>query len=53
MLTATQQAKVVMGTLDTQIKEIEARDREMTALQNALNQKIRNFSVTTRQYDNL
>ncbi|MEG4485914.1 polysaccharide biosynthesis tyrosine autokinase [Microcoleus sp. D2_18a_B4] len=54
ILTATQQAKeVVMGNLETQIKEIEARDREMTALQNALNQKIRNFSVTTRQYDNL
>ncbi|MEG4958835.1 MULTISPECIES: polysaccharide biosynthesis tyrosine autokinase [unclassified Microcoleus] len=54
MLTATKQAKeVVMGTLETQIKEIEARDREMTALQNDLNQKIRNFSVTTRQYDNL
>ncbi|MEG4149044.1 polysaccharide biosynthesis tyrosine autokinase [Microcoleus sp. Pol12B5] len=54
ILTATQQArKVVMGNLETQIKEVEARDREMTALQNALNQKIRNFSVTTRQYDNL
>ncbi|MEG4533456.1 polysaccharide biosynthesis tyrosine autokinase [Microcoleus sp. D2_18a_D3] len=54
ILTATKQAKeVVMGNLETQIKEIEARDREMTALQNALNQKIRNFSVTTRQYDNL
>ncbi|EGK90460.1 polysaccharide biosynthesis tyrosine autokinase [Microcoleus vaginatus PCC 9802] len=54
ILTATQQAReVVMGNLETQIKEIEARDREMTALQNALNQKIRNFSVTTRQYDNL
>jgi succinoglycan biosynthesis transport protein ExoP len=54
ILTATQQArKVVMGNLDTQIKELEARDREMTALQNGLNQKIRNFSVTTRQYDNL
>ncbi|MEG4517697.1 MULTISPECIES: polysaccharide biosynthesis tyrosine autokinase [unclassified Microcoleus] len=54
ILTATQQAReVVMGNLETQIKEVEARDREMTALQNALNQKIRNFSVTTRQYDNL
>lgn len=54
ILTATQQArKVVMGNLETQIKELEARDREMTAVQNALNQKIRNFSVTTRQYDNL
>ncbi|MEG5042881.1 MULTISPECIES: hypothetical protein [unclassified Microcoleus] len=54
ILTATQQAReVVMGNLETQIKEIEARDREMTALQNAFNQKIRNFSVTTRQYDNL
>ncbi len=54
ILTATQQArKVVMGNLDTQIKELEARDREMTAVQNSLNQKIRNFSVTTRQYDNL
>ncbi|MEG4248140.1 polysaccharide biosynthesis tyrosine autokinase [Microcoleus sp. Pol10D4] len=54
ILTATKQAKeVVMGNLETQIKEIEARDREMTASQNALNQKIRNFSVTTRQYDNL
>ncbi|MEG4441904.1 polysaccharide biosynthesis tyrosine autokinase [Microcoleus sp. AT9_B5] len=54
ILTATQQAKeVVMGNLETQIKEIEARDREMTATQNALNQKIRNFSVTTRQYENL
>ncbi|MEG4352819.1 polysaccharide biosynthesis tyrosine autokinase [Microcoleus sp. LAD1_D3] len=54
ILTATQQAReVVMGNLETQIKEVEARDREMTASQNALNQKIRNFSVTTRQYDNL
>jgi succinoglycan biosynthesis transport protein ExoP len=54
MLTATRQAKeVVMGNLETQIKEIEARDREMTAWQKNLNQKIRNFSVTTRQYDNL
>jgi len=54
ILTATQQArKVVMGNLQTQIKELEARDREMTVLQNGLNQKIRNFSVTTRQYDNL
>lgn len=54
MLTATRQAKeVVMGNLETQIKEIEARDREMTAVQKNLNQKIRNFSVTTRQYDNL
>jgi succinoglycan biosynthesis transport protein ExoP len=54
ILTATQQAReVVMGNLETQIKELEARDREMTASQNALNQKIRNFSVTTRQYDNL
>ena len=54
ILTATQQAKeVVMGNLETQIKEIEARDREMTAVQKDLNQKIRNFSVTTRQYDNL
>ncbi|TAF54808.1 MAG: capsular biosynthesis protein, partial [Oscillatoriales cyanobacterium] len=54
VLTATQQAKeVVMGNLASQIKEIEARDREMTALQKALYQKIRNFSVTTRQYDNL
>ncbi|MEG4170881.1 MULTISPECIES: polysaccharide biosynthesis tyrosine autokinase [unclassified Microcoleus] len=54
ILTATQQAReVVMGNLETQIKEVEARDREMTALQNALNQNIRNFSVTTRQYDNL
>jgi succinoglycan biosynthesis transport protein ExoP len=54
MLTATQQAKeVVMGNLETQIKEVEARDREMTAVQKDLNQKIRNFSVTTRQYDNL
>ncbi|MBD0341295.1 MAG: capsular biosynthesis protein, partial [Microcoleus sp. Co-bin12] len=54
MLTATRQAKeVVMGNLETQIKEVESRDREMTALQKDLNQKIRNFSVTTRQYDNL
>ena len=54
ILTATRQAKkVVMGNLETQIKEVEARDREMTAVQNNLNQKIRNFSVTTRQYDNL
>ena len=54
VLTATQQAKeVVMGNLASQIKEVEARDREMTALQKALYQKIRNFSVTTRQYDNL
>lgn len=54
ILTATRQAKeVVMGNLETQIKEVEARDREMTAVQKNLNQKIRNFSVTTRQYDNL
>ena len=54
ILTANQQAReVVMGNLETQIKEFEARDREMTALQKDLNQKIRNFSVTTRQYDNL
>ncbi|MGB3263470.1 MAG: polysaccharide biosynthesis tyrosine autokinase [Microcoleus sp.] len=54
ILTASQQAKeVVMGNLETQIKEFEARDLEMTALQKDLNQKIRNFSVTTRQYDNL
>jgi succinoglycan biosynthesis transport protein ExoP len=54
ILTATQQAKaVVMGNLDSQIKELEARDRAMTALQQDLNQKIRTFSVTTRQYDNL
>jgi capsular exopolysaccharide synthesis family protein len=54
MLTATREAKeVVMGNLETQIKEIEARDREMTAVQKNLNQKIRNFSVTTRQYENL
>ena len=54
ILTATEQARlVVMGTLDTQIKELAARDRAMTASQNDLNQKIRNFSVTTRKYDNL
>jgi capsular exopolysaccharide synthesis family protein len=54
ILTATQQAKeVVMGNLESQIKELEARDRAMTAWQQELNQKIRNFSVTTRQYDNL
>ncbi len=54
ILTATQQAReVVMGNLETQIKELEARDREMTDLQKDLNQKIRTFSVTTRQYDNL
>lgn len=54
ILTSSQQAKeVVMGNLSTQIKEVEARDREMTQLQKELNQKIRNFSVTTRQYDNL
>ena len=54
ILTATQQAKeVVMGNLESQIKELEARDRAMTASQQDLNQKIRNFSVTTRQYDNL
>ncbi|MCY7384408.1 MAG: polysaccharide biosynthesis tyrosine autokinase [Microcoleus sp. CAN_BIN18] len=54
ILTSSQQAKeVVMGNLSTQIKEVEARDREMTLLQKELNQKIRNFSVTTRQYDNL
>jgi hypothetical protein len=54
MLTATREAKeVVMGNLETQIKEIEARSREMTVWQKNLNQKIRNFSVTTRQYDNL
>ncbi|MEG4634330.1 polysaccharide biosynthesis tyrosine autokinase [Microcoleus sp. AR_TQ3_B6] len=54
ILTATQQAKeVVMGNLESQIKELEARDRAMTASQQDLNQKIRTFSVTTRQYDNL
>jgi succinoglycan biosynthesis transport protein ExoP len=54
MLTANRQAKeVVMGNLENQIKEVEARDREMTAVQKNLTQKIRNFSVTTRQYDNL
>ena len=54
ILTSSQQAKeVVMANLGSQIKEVEARDREMTQLQKDLNQKIRNFSVTTRQYDNL
>jgi polysaccharide biosynthesis transport protein len=54
ILTASQQAKeVVMANLSSQIKEVEARDLEMTLLQKELNQKIRNFSVTTRQYDNL
>ncbi|MEG3850545.1 polysaccharide biosynthesis tyrosine autokinase [Microcoleus sp. herbarium19] len=54
ILTASQQAKeVVMANLNSQIKEVEARDREMTQLQKELNQKIRDFSVTTRQYDNL
>ncbi|WP_373535195.1 GumC family protein [Microcoleus sp.] len=54
ILTANQQAReVVMGNLEAQIKAFEARDREMTALQKDLNQKISNFSVTTRQYDNL
>ncbi|MEG4341819.1 polysaccharide biosynthesis tyrosine autokinase [Microcoleus sp. A003_D6] len=54
ILTASQQAKeVVMANLNSQIQEVESRDREMTALQKELNQKIRNFSVTTRQYDNL
>ncbi len=54
ILTSSQQAKeVVMGNLSSQIKEVEARDREMTLLQKELNQKIRNFSVTTREYDNL
>lgn len=54
ILTATQQAKeVVMENLSSQITEFEARDREMTQSQTELNQKIRNFSVTTRQYDNL
>lgn len=54
ILTSSQQAKeVVMANLSSQIKEVEARDREMTLLQKELNQKIRNFSVTTRQYDNL
>ncbi len=54
ILTATQQAKeVVMANLYSQIAEVEARDREMTKAQTELNQKIRNFSVTTRQYDNL
>ncbi len=52
--TSTQQAKeVVMANLYSQIAEVEARDREMTRLQTELNQKIRNFSVTTREYDNL
>jgi succinoglycan biosynthesis transport protein ExoP len=54
ILTATQQAReVVMGNLESQIKELEARDRAMTALQQDLNKKIKTFSVTTRQYDNL
>jgi polysaccharide biosynthesis transport protein len=54
ILTASQQAKqVIMANLESQIKEVEARDREMTKVQNDLNQKIRSFSVTTRQYDNL
>lgn len=54
ILTASQQAKeVVMANLNSQIKELESRDLEMTQLQKELNQKIRNFSVTTRQYDNL
>ena len=54
ILTASQQAKqVVMANLSGQIAEVEARDREMTQAQTDLNQKIRNFSVTTRQYDNL
>jgi len=54
ILTATQQAKeVVMENLSSQITEVEARVREMTQSQKELNQKIRNFSVTTRQYDNL
>ncbi|NJR20854.1 MAG: polysaccharide biosynthesis tyrosine autokinase [Richelia sp. CSU_2_1] len=52
--TATQQAReVVMANLASQIQEVEARDREMTRSQADLNQKIRNFSVTTREYDNL
>ncbi|MGL5063895.1 MAG: GumC family protein [Microcoleus sp.] len=52
--TATQQAReVVMANLASQIEEVEARDREMTRTQADLNQKIRNFSVTTREYDNL
>jgi capsular exopolysaccharide synthesis family protein len=54
ILTANQQAKeVVMANLSSQITELEARDREMTRYQTELNQKIRKFSVTTRQYDNL
>lgn len=54
ILTSSQQAKeVVMANLSSQIKEVEERDQEMTLLQKELNQKIRNFSVTTRQYDNL
>ena len=54
ILTASQQAKeVIMANLESQIKEVEARDREMTRVQNDLNQKIRSFSVTTRQYDNI
>lgn len=52
--TATQQAKeVVMANLASQIQEVEARDREMTRAQADLNQKIRSFSITTREYDNL
>lgn len=54
ILTATQQAKeVVMANLYSQIADLEARDREMTRSQADLNQKIRNFSITTREYDNL
>ncbi len=54
ILTASQQAKeVVMANVYSQIAEVEARDREMTQAQIELNQKIRNFSVTTRKYDNL
>jgi polysaccharide biosynthesis transport protein len=54
ILTASKLAEeVVMSNLDSQIKEVEARDREMTQIQKNLNQKIRSFSVTTREYDNL
>ncbi|MEZ2319601.1 MAG: GumC family protein [Microcoleus sp.] len=54
ILTASQQAKeVVMKNLNSQIQEIESRILAMNQLQKQQNQKNREFSLTTREYDNL
>lgn len=54
ILTASQQAKeVVMKNLNSQIQEIESRILAMNQLQKQMNQKNREFSLTTREYDNL